>query len=106
MCFIAPSRPAKAASATAEALRRRIHRAVLSSRLVRNTMNSIRTFNRLAQGEKRLFQALADRTVRLEKNEGLVLVEKFLPQSVKEMQKMPQESDAIENRDFDTARFV
>jgi hypothetical protein len=69
-------------------------------------MTSIRTFSRLAQGEKRLFQALTDRTVRLVKNEGLVLVEKILPQSVKDMQEMSQESNAIENRDFDTTGFV
>ena len=60
----------------------------------------------MAQGEKRFFQALADCAVWLVKDEGLVLVEKVFPQPMKEMQEMPQESDAIENRDFDAARFV
>ena len=67
---------------------------------------SVRAFCRLAQGEKCFFQALAYRAVRLVKDEGLVLVEKVFPQPVKEVQEMPQESDAIENRDFDATRFV
>ena len=43
----------------------------------------IRTFRCLAQSEKCLFQALADRAVRLVKNEGLVLVEKFFAKAMK-----------------------
>ena len=75
-------------------------------KIVGRTHILIRTFCRLTQCEKRFFQALADRAVRLVKNQGLILVEKILSQPVEEMQEMPQESDAIENRDFDAARFV
>jgi len=54
----------------------------------------IRAFRRLTQGEKRLFQALADCAVRLVKNERLVLIQEILPQPVKEMQEMAQECDS------------
>ena len=36
----------------------------------------------------------------------MILVEEIFPQTMKEMQEMAQESDAIQNCDFDTARFV
>jgi hypothetical protein len=48
----------------------------------RKSAFSIRTFCRLTQGEKRLFQALANGTVWLMKDERLVLVEEILPQPV------------------------
>src|SRR5229473_4340066 len=66
----------------------------------------IRTHCRLAQSEKCLFQSLTNRAVRLAKNNHLVLVEKVFAKAVKEMQEVAQESNAIENRNFDTSRFV
>lgn len=67
---------------------------------------SLGAFRRLTQGEKRLFQALADSAIRLVKNESLVLAEEIFPQPVEEMQEMAQKSDAIENCDFDATRLV
>jgi len=71
-----------------------------------NVFNSIRTLRRLTQREEGFFQSLTDRAVRFTKNEDLVLVEKIFAKAVKQMQKMPQEPNAVENCDFDTTRFV
>jgi|GEM_PF-5210298 len=58
------------------------------------------------QSEKRFLQTLADCAVRLVKNEHLALVEKIFVKTMKQMQEVAEESDAIQNRDFDTASFV
>ena len=71
-----------------------------------NGFNSIRTFCRLPQCEKSFFQALTDCAVRLAKNEHLVLIEKIFAKPMKQMQEVSQESNAIENRDFDAACFI
>ena len=65
-----------------------------------------RALGGLAQGEECFRQSLADRARRFFENQLLIVVEEILPQAMKQIREVTEETGAIQNRELDAPCFV